>query len=105
MDDLIRALLDERLHPEAAALSAFREMPGGKARAYTVAEASNGFHGVEHIVRVGKATGKLASPDDDAYAVLDVLNAGGGSGAELRDPDRTGVPLVVHQTAPAGRLH
>ena len=64
------------LHPDAVALSAFRVLPNGEGRAYTIAEAESGRNAIDHILRMARACGYVtpSAVDDDSYAVLDVLD-------------------------------
>lgn len=59
-----------RLHPDASAFSAFRVLPNGEGRAYTVAEAS--WRKLEHTLRMARAVGYVTPPT----AILDVLDDG-----------------------------
>jgi hypothetical protein len=64
------------LHPDAAAFSASRILPGNRLRTYSVTTAARGWTGLEQIIRQGRATGKLVTASGDAYVLLDVLDAG-----------------------------
>lgn len=63
--------------PEASGLSAFRELPDGSGRAYTVVEAPSGRVAVERIVRTARAVGFLLPPGSEGYAILDVWDDDG----------------------------
>lgn len=79
----------ERIPATAHALSAFRELPDGRGRAYTMAwfpRDPNG--GIRHFVRMLAKTGMLAPADAEGwYAVLDVCDADGDFVAEYGIPD------------------
>lgn len=62
------------LHPNASALSAFRILPDGNGRAYTIVEAPAGRAAIERTIRMARAVGYLTEDTDPSYAVLDVLN-------------------------------
>lgn len=69
------ALLERRLDPSAHALSIFRVLPGGEARAYTaVTFPKDPWQGCEHFLRMARLVGWLREPADDDYGVLDVLD-------------------------------
>lgn len=61
------------LHPDALALSAFRILPNGRGRAYTVVSAPSGHRAVERVVRMARAFGFIEPPaSKPSYAMLDV---------------------------------
>lgn len=64
----------EALHSDASALSAFRILPSGEGRAYSVVEASRGWLGLERLLRMARAVGYIAPPCSAGYAVLDVYD-------------------------------
>lgn len=64
------------LHADAVALSAFRVLPSGEGRAYTISEAPSGRRAINHLLRMARACGFIedASWEGESYAVLDILN-------------------------------
>lgn len=67
--------------PEGAVmLTAFRELPGGRARQYSESwTPGSPWQGCEHFIRTCGALGFLReSESGHAYAVLDVIDEGGG---------------------------
>ncbi|MFD9950809.1 hypothetical protein ACFWYW_58715 [Nonomuraea sp. NPDC059023] len=71
-----RALPD--LHPDAVALSAFRALPNGVARQYSISEAESKARAIKASLHRASAIGfiKPSTKDcTDCYAVLDVLDA------------------------------
>lgn len=72
----MRAESPEPLHPAATAVSAFRALPGGGARAYTVVENSDGWAGLNRLVRRAAKVGYLRPLKSvpEPYAVFDVLD-------------------------------
>lgn len=66
--------MDIALHPDAAALTAVREV-GGDLRTYTVAEPTGGRAQIDRILRQARAVGFIRpAAGADSYAVLDVLD-------------------------------
>jgi hypothetical protein len=64
------------LHPEAKAISAFRILPNGEGRQYTISEAPSGRAAIERSLRMAAAFGYVDSAGaPESYAVLDILNA------------------------------
>jgi hypothetical protein len=65
--------------PAAVALTAFRELPDGRARQYTEAwTEDNPWQGCEHFIRMCGAIGYLCeSTPEHAYAVLDAIGEDG----------------------------
>ena len=65
--------------PEAVALTAFRELPDGRARQYSEAwTPDNPWQGCEHFIRMCGAIGYLRdSTPEHAYAVLDAISEDG----------------------------
>ena len=57
------------LHPDASALSAFRVLPNGEGRSYSIVEGP-----IEHLFRMARACGFVVPSGQDGYAVLDVLD-------------------------------
>lgn len=70
------------IHPDAVRLSAFRAMPDGSGRQYTVSEAPGGRRAIEHITRTAWHVGYLEPSHieevEKCYAVLDLLDDGDG---------------------------
>lgn len=66
------------LHEDAVAISAFRGLPDGTGRAYTVSEptADNKRQAIDHLLRMASACGyvKTSHGGCECYAVLDILN-------------------------------
>ena len=66
------------LHPDAAAVTAFRGLPDGTGRPYTVSEqvADNKWLAINHLLRMASACGYAKAPcgDGSCYAVLDILD-------------------------------
>ena len=66
------------LHPDAVAVSAFRALPDGTGRQYTVSETTsdNKWLSINHLLRMARACGYIKASDGgcDCYAVLDILN-------------------------------
>lgn len=64
----------------AVALTAFRELPDGRARQYSESwTPGNPWQGCEHLIRTCWALGFLReSSSGHAYAVLDAIDADGG---------------------------
>jgi hypothetical protein len=66
------------LHADAVAVSAFRALPDGTGRAYTVSEATSGnkWRAINHLLRMARACGyaRPSCGDCDCYAVLDILD-------------------------------
>lgn len=64
----------------AVAMTAFRELPDGRARQYTEAwTPGNPWQGCEHFIRTCGALGFLReSKSGHAYAVLDAIDEDGG---------------------------
>lgn len=61
------------LHPDAQALSAFRVLPDGRGRNYTVVEAPSGRRAVAFWIRRARALGFIKPPGHEpSYAMLDV---------------------------------
>lgn len=58
----------------ATALSAFRALPNGAGRQYSVVEAPSGYDAVELSIRRFNAFGFIGGTSEDCYAVLDVLD-------------------------------
>lgn len=74
MSGLQPKMLDRR----AAALTAFRPLPGGRGRQYTAATfPAHPYQGCEHMIRMARAVGFVTDSAHGAYAALDVLDAGG----------------------------
>lgn len=62
----------------AVALTAFRQLPGGRGRQYTAVTFPAGpYQGCEHMIRMARAVGFVTDRAHGAYAALDVLDAGG----------------------------
>ena len=70
VDDRFRPVL----HANAAALSAFRILPDGQGRAYSISEASSGRVAIERSLRIASTLGYVAAAGQESYAVLDVLD-------------------------------
>ena len=65
------------IHPNAVRLSAFRAMPDGSGRQYTVSEAPDAWRAIERITRTAWYVGYLRpshTEQCDCYAVLDILD-------------------------------
>ncbi len=64
---------------DAVALTAFRELPDGRARQYTEAwTPDNPWQGCEHFIRMCRAAGYLReSSREHCYAVLDAISEDG----------------------------
>lgn len=62
------------LHPNATALSAFRVLPSGEGRAYSVVEAPSGRVAIERMLRMARAFGYVTEAAENSYAVLDVYD-------------------------------
>lgn len=61
------------LHPDACALTAFRVLPDGRGRNYTLAVPESGRRGIKHVIRMARACGFIKPPSHEpSYAVLDV---------------------------------
>jgi len=74
---MAKPLLPE-LHPNAVALTAFRALPDGSGRAYTISEAPSRAHAIKFSLRRAWAVGYVRPSTHtpcDCYAVLDVLDA------------------------------
>lgn len=67
------------LHRDAVAVTAFRGLPDGTGRSYTVSEAASGnkWLMINHLLRMARACGyvKPTCGDCTCYAVLDILDA------------------------------
>jgi hypothetical protein len=61
------------LHPDATAFSAFRILPSGSGRQYSIAIPA----GLAWTLRVAEKVGHVEPTDPNAYAVLDVLDGKG----------------------------
>lgn len=66
------------LHPDAVAVTAFRGLPDGTGRTYTVSEAASGNKrlAINHLLRMARSCGYVrpSCGGCDCYAVLDILN-------------------------------
>ncbi|MGH9152724.1 MAG: hypothetical protein ACRD03_10080, partial [Acidimicrobiales bacterium] len=62
------------LHANAAALSAFRILPDGQGRAYSISEAPSGRVAIERSLRIASTLGYVGAAGQESYAVLDVLD-------------------------------
>ncbi|RCG18224.1 hypothetical protein DQ384_39200 [Sphaerisporangium album] len=65
------------LHADARALTAFRALPDGTGRAYTISEAPDGRAAIARTLHRAKAIGYVKPPTPECggcYAVLDILN-------------------------------
>lgn len=80
----MRATLDgsralPELHADAVAVSAFRAMPDGTGRQYTVSESTsdNKWRAINHHLRMAHACGYVrpSCGGCECYAVLDILDA------------------------------
>ncbi|SEN88449.1 hypothetical protein [Nonomuraea pusilla] len=71
------------LHPEAVAVSAFRGLPDGTGRQYTISEAPSKREAIKASIHRAKAIGFIQATTHreadsgpcDCYAVLDILDA------------------------------
>lgn len=70
------------LHPDASAVSAFRILPSGEGRAYTVSDPSGGRDAIARALFRAQRLGYVTPPGDDDYAVLDIV---GGNDDVIQD--------------------
>ncbi|WP_433358742.1 hypothetical protein [Streptosporangium sp. CA-115845] len=86
------------LHPDAKALTVFREHRG-EPRTYTIAEAPGGRHSIERTLFVAAKVGYVAVPvpGQAGYAVLDILDGEDQPVQELSIPSRRAFVWWYHK--------